>query len=197
MFLDEPTSSLDSFSALKICKVLKSIANAGSSVLFTIHQPSSEIFNSFDHLLLLNEGCLMYQGPIEDVASYFAGKGYGIPVGYNTADWIIHVSQSSSLEDLEKQGFFPMDKRVIAQADEINLVESNSGPSHVSVVTEIVMLFQREIRAIYRDSRATLARYGITSLLGLLIGTIFFGVGKTNPEVYSVSLNYYLSHYIQ
>ena len=56
VFLDEPTSGLDSFSAVQLCEVLKKVALAGSSVLFTIHQPSSEIFNSFDSLILLNKG---------------------------------------------------------------------------------------------------------------------------------------------
>jgi ABC-type multidrug transport system ATPase subunit len=50
VFLDEPTSGLDSFSALQLSKVLKKVANAGASVLFTIHQPQSDIFDSFDHL---------------------------------------------------------------------------------------------------------------------------------------------------
>lgn len=68
----EPTSGLDSFSAMQLIKVLKKIANAGCSVLFTIHQPSSEVFNSFDRVILLNRGCVMYQGPVQDVPDYFA-----------------------------------------------------------------------------------------------------------------------------
>jgi ABC-type multidrug transport system ATPase subunit len=47
VFLDEPTSGLDSFSAVQLCQVLKKVANAGSSFLCTIHQPTSEIFSSF------------------------------------------------------------------------------------------------------------------------------------------------------
>lgn len=87
--LDEPTSGLDSYSAVQLCQVLKKVANAGSSVLFTIHQPSSEIFNSFDHLILLNKGRVMYQGAVADVPDYFAARGHPSPPNYNPADFIM------------------------------------------------------------------------------------------------------------
>lgn len=90
VFLDEPTSGLDSFSAVQLCLVLKKVANAGASVLFTIHQPSSEIFNStFDHLILLSQGRVMYQGPVSGVTDYFSARAYPCPTNYNPADWIM------------------------------------------------------------------------------------------------------------
>jgi len=89
VFLDEPTSGLDSFSAVQLCQVLKKVANAGSSVLFTIHQPSSEIFNSFDRLILLNKGRVMYQGPVHGVPDYFGERGQPNPPNYNPADWMM------------------------------------------------------------------------------------------------------------
>jgi ABC-type sulfate/molybdate transport systems ATPase subunit len=69
--------------------VLKKVANAGASVLFTIHQPASEIFSTFDHLILLNKGRLMYAGPVTNVPAYFAMKDYPMPPNYNPADWIM------------------------------------------------------------------------------------------------------------
>ncbi len=89
VFLDEPTSGLDSFSAVQLCQVLKKVANAGASVLFTIHQPSSEIFNSFDHLILMNRGRVMYQGSVSGVPDFFAERGKPNPTNYNPADWIM------------------------------------------------------------------------------------------------------------
>ena len=46
---------------MQVVQVLKKIAQAGCAVLFTIHQPSSDVFNSFDRLLLLNRGRVLYQ----------------------------------------------------------------------------------------------------------------------------------------
>lgn len=89
LFLDEPTSGLDSFSAVKLCQVLKKVANSGASVLFTIHQPSSNIFASFDRLILLHKGRVMYQGPVSQIKSYFGDRGYPSPPDYNPADWIM------------------------------------------------------------------------------------------------------------
>jgi len=89
VFLDEPTSGLDSFSAVQLVKVLKKVANAGASVLFTIHQPSSEVFEMFDHFILMNKGRVMYQGPTSGVETYFADRGHPMPPRYNPADFVM------------------------------------------------------------------------------------------------------------
>lgn len=56
VLLDEPTSGLDSTTAAKITKILKKEASTGKTIVATIHQPSSEIFNMFDRLILLHDG---------------------------------------------------------------------------------------------------------------------------------------------
>jgi ATP-binding cassette, subfamily G (WHITE), member 2, SNQ2 len=53
LFLDEPTSGLDSQSAWAIVNFLRELANHGQAILCTIHQPSAELFQEFDRLLLL------------------------------------------------------------------------------------------------------------------------------------------------
>ena len=72
---------------MQVINVLKKIAHAGCSVLFTIHQPSSDVFNSFDRLILLNKGMVMYQGPVSEVPEYFARHNHPMPPMFNPADW--------------------------------------------------------------------------------------------------------------
>jgi ABC-type multidrug transport system ATPase subunit len=48
LFCDEPTSGLDSFMAMSIVDAMRSMANQGKTIICTIHQPSSEIFEKFD-----------------------------------------------------------------------------------------------------------------------------------------------------
>jgi ABC-type multidrug transport system ATPase subunit len=100
---------LDSFSAVQLCEVLKKVSNAGASVLFTIHQPASEIFSNFDHLILLNKGQIMYAGSVSNVPAFFAMHDYPMPPNYNPADWIMvriicsaFITESLGLESLLK-----------------------------------------------------------------------------------------------
>ncbi|KAF9777952.1 hypothetical protein BJ322DRAFT_1025521 [Thelephora terrestris] len=56
LLLDKPTSGLDSQSAWAIVSFLRTLADNGQAILCTIHQPSAELFQVFDRLLLLRKG---------------------------------------------------------------------------------------------------------------------------------------------
>ncbi len=100
LFLDEPTSGLDSRAALIVLRVIRKIARRGRSVVCTIHQPSAELFQMFDRLLLLKSGGReVYFGPVGpegvEVASYFMhapieDKFYKpqLPAQVNVASWM-------------------------------------------------------------------------------------------------------------
>ena len=67
LLLDEPTSGLDSSTALRIVKMLKKEAQAGMTIVATIHQPSGEVFDQFDRLIVLHDGYTLYQGPLNEL----------------------------------------------------------------------------------------------------------------------------------
>lgn len=54
VFLDEPTSGLDSAMARDVISIVQYLAREGRTVISTIHQPSEDIYQMFDRLLLLD-----------------------------------------------------------------------------------------------------------------------------------------------
>ena len=50
LLCDEPTSGLDSFMAMSIVETMKNLAKNGKTIICTIHQPSSELFEMFDKI---------------------------------------------------------------------------------------------------------------------------------------------------
>lgn len=93
LFLDEPTSGLDSYNAQNVIQSLHTLAQRYKrTVIFTIHQPQSNIVNLFDRLVLLAKGQMVYSGEAVKVKSHFEGIGYQCPEGWNTADWLIDLT---------------------------------------------------------------------------------------------------------
>ena len=78
--------------------LLRKLANNGQSILITIHQPSSKLFQIFDQLLLLDKsGRTLYFGEIGHDASklikYFERNGaVECEVGQNPAEWVLNVT---------------------------------------------------------------------------------------------------------
>ncbi len=72
LFLDEPTSGLSSGDSENVMDLLHELTLRGKLVLTVIHQPSSEIFKSFDRVLLLDlQGHLVFYGnPIESIVHF-------------------------------------------------------------------------------------------------------------------------------
>ena len=94
LFLDEPTTGLDSQGAFNIVRFLKKLASAGQAVLCTIHQPNSVLFQMFDRLLLLQRGGrTVYFGEIGKdarmVTDYFGRYGAHCPVDANPAEFML------------------------------------------------------------------------------------------------------------
>lgn len=50
IFLDEPTTGLDAKAAAIVMRAVKNVGNTGRTVVCTIHQPSIEIFESFNEV---------------------------------------------------------------------------------------------------------------------------------------------------
>lgn len=76
IFMDEPTSGLDARAAAIVMRAVRNTVDTGRTVVCTIHQPSIDIFESFDELLLLKRGGkVIYAGPLgrhsQSIIDYF------------------------------------------------------------------------------------------------------------------------------
>ena len=89
LFCDEPTSGLDSFMAMAIVESMKDLAKTGKTIICTIHQPSSEIFEMFDKICFISEGRLAFIGDQARAVEFFEVQGFKCPEKYNPADYYI------------------------------------------------------------------------------------------------------------
>ncbi|KAK1295578.1 Pleiotropic drug resistance protein 3 [Acorus calamus] len=102
IFMDEPTSGLDARAAAIVMRAVKNVVNTGRTVVCTIHQPSIDIFETFDEMILMKRGGqIIYSGLLGQnstkLIEYFEGIP-GVPKirdNYNPATWVLEVTSSS------------------------------------------------------------------------------------------------------
>jgi ABC-type multidrug transport system ATPase subunit/ABC-type multidrug transport system permease subunit len=98
MFLDEPTTGLDSATAYEVMSAVRRLANQRRTIVATIHQPSRHSFELFDKLILLAKGKIIYFGSNRnsDVIDYFTLPPSPFQFAYDTsrnpAEFIIDIA---------------------------------------------------------------------------------------------------------
>ncbi|KAJ4873477.1 ABC transporter G family member 29 [Raphanus sativus] len=111
IFMDEPTSGLDARAAAIVMRTVRNTVDTGRTVVCTIHQPSIDIFEAFDELLLMKRGGqVIYAGPLgqnsHKIIEYFQ-KIHAIPGvleikdKYSPATWMVEVSSMAAEAKLE------------------------------------------------------------------------------------------------
>ncbi|KAG0455230.1 hypothetical protein HPP92_024522 [Vanilla planifolia] len=102
IFMDEPTSGLDARAAAIVMRAIRNTVNTGRTVVCTIHQPSIDIFETFDELLLMQRGGqLIYAGELGHHSSHLIEYFESIPgvpkipEGYNPATWVLEITSPS------------------------------------------------------------------------------------------------------
>jgi ABC-type multidrug transport system ATPase subunit/ABC-type multidrug transport system permease subunit len=128
LFLDEPTSGLDAYNAFNVIESLVTLAKTYKrTIVFTIHQPRSNIVALFDQLVLLAKGKTVYSGEFSQCQHYFDNIGYACPPGFNIADYLVDLTMHLA-------------SPVISFEDEIPLLsnrDGSTGPSSTRAVKSI------------------------------------------------------------
>ena len=66
---------------------LKALAVEDRTIVATIHQPSSQMFQMFDRLFLMAEGRIVFAGKPSEVADVFDSYGFRFPKDYGLSDY--------------------------------------------------------------------------------------------------------------
>lgn len=123
IFLDEPTTGLDSFTATSVMEILGDLARKdGRTVISTIHQPNSDIFEMFDRLTLLAKGKIIYFNEAKYSVEYFGSIGFQCPDLSNPADFFMSMMSIESIENdtaTEKGSVVDNRDEIQAQYEEI------------------------------------------------------------------------------
>ena len=93
--LDNVTAGLDSSTALEMIRVFKSFAVDGQrTVVAGLRQVGEAVYDTFDHVLLLDQGRQVYFGPRTKAKSYFQNLGFECLPGQTTADFLCACTDS-------------------------------------------------------------------------------------------------------
>lgn len=93
LFLDEPTTGLDSTTAQSLIETLKRIAErTRMTIILTIHQPRASILALFTRIVFMSQGKLIYNGTMQGCLDHFVTHfNLRCPEHENPADFVMDM----------------------------------------------------------------------------------------------------------
>ena len=201
---DEPTSGLDAFGAQQVVRVLKDLASDGNTVILSIHQPRSSIFEMIDDICLLSEGRVIYCGTREGVLPYFEELGHKCPSHFNPAEFLADlVAVDHTSEETERESMARIDKLAATyrasnpasatpRADALQDGARQSTPSSrrvaepgCSLPRQIALLLGRSWKQIRRDKATLVSRASSQLSSAVVFSAIYWKLGMKQSDIQS------------
>ncbi|XP_021846147.1 ABC transporter G family member 39 isoform X2 [Spinacia oleracea] len=195
IFMDEPTSGLDARAAAIVMRTVRNTVDTGRTVVCTIHQPSIDIFEAFDELLLMKRGGqVIYAGPLghqsHELIEYFEA----IPAvpkikdGYNPATWMLDIStpQLETQLDIDFAEYYANSSSYQRNQDlivEISSPSPSSSDLHFPTkysqpfLVQFKACFWKQYWSYWRNPQYNVVRFVLTISIGLIFGIIFWNKG--------------------
>ncbi|KAH1116652.1 hypothetical protein GLYMA_17G039300v4 [Glycine max] len=207
IFMDEPTTGLDARAAAVVMRAVKNVVGTGRTVACTIHQPSIDIFEAFDELILMKAGGrLTYAGPLgkhsSRVIEYFESIP-GVPKikdNYNPSTWMLEVTSRSAEAELgidfaqiyRESTLYEQNKELVEQ---LSSPPPNSRdlyfPSHFpqNGWEQFKACLWKQHLSYWRSPSYNLMRIIFVAVSSLLFGILFWKQGKkinSQQDVFNV-----------
>jgi len=212
IFLDEPTTGLDTFTALHLLHLLRKLSRQGATVIFSIHQPRSSIFSLFDSVLLLNgHGEEAYFGPAEKAVDFLTTCGVRMSGPDNPADFLLDsVAVVRNTENLNPDDFpflppptqaqdvaagfrsqkiddvhHEIDAVKRAYASDSQLPPALDSPYPQNILTQILVVSGRAAVNKLRDPIATFVSIVVSLFFAALVGSIYWQLPRDQTGLHN------------
>ncbi|KFK34600.1 hypothetical protein AALP_AA5G166700 [Arabis alpina] len=185
IFMDEPTTGLDARAAAIVMRAVKNVADTGRTIVCTIHQPSIDIFEAFDELVLLKRGGRMiYTGPLGlhscHIIEYFESV-HGVPKirdNHNPATWMLNVSSQSAEVELgvdfakiyHESALYKSNSELVKQ-----LSQPDSGSSDIQFKRTFAQISSLIFGALFwKQGQVIDTQQSLFTVLGAIYGAVLF-----------------------
>ena len=132
IFLDEPTTGLDSYNAFEVIKTLNELCNENKMIIFTIHQPASELYSLLSKICILALGKTVYFGDSKYIYDYFAAAKLPIPLNYNPFEHFIEVTNISIVDEEYVKSAYPDIEKIENQMDKYKYLVGKMNEKYIS-----------------------------------------------------------------
>ncbi|XP_037427075.1 ABC transporter G family member 45-like isoform X2 [Triticum dicoccoides] len=197
IFMDEPTTGLDARSAAIVMRAVRKTVDTGRTIVCTIHQPSIEIFESFDELLLMKRGGrIIYSGSLGphscNMIKYFEAIP-GVPrikEGQNPAAWMLNVSSHTTeyeigLDYAEIYRRSSLYKENMILVDELGKPTPGTEDLHFPPIywqnfrAQCMACLWKQRCAYWKNPEHNVARFLNTFVQSTMFGVVFWQTGST------------------
>uniref|UniRef100_F6GUS2 ABC transporter domain-containing protein n=1 Tax=Vitis vinifera TaxID=29760 RepID=F6GUS2_VITVI len=204
IFMDEPTSGLDARAAAIVMRTVRNTVDTGRTVVCTIHQPSIDIFEAFDALLLMKRGGrVIYGGKLgnqsQNLIDYFQGiSGIPpIPDGYNPATWMLEITTPAAEERIgedfadlyrNSENF----REVEAAIKSFSVPPPGSEPLHFptmysqDAMTQFRTCLWKQNLVYWRSPEYNAVKILFSTISALIFGSVFWDVGSKRDSTQSL-----------
>ncbi|KAG1677139.1 hypothetical protein FOA52_000945 [Chlamydomonas sp. UWO 241] len=209
IFMDEPTSGLDARAASIVMRAVRNVGNSNRAVVVTIHQPSIEIFETFDNLLLLQRGGrTTYFGPLGFESNKLVGYLQAVPGcepmkdGLNPATWMLEItggaiSVSAKKVDADWPQLYAdgalgtgnadhaaeLVANLVGKLPPISVTGHGQGGAYAATFnSQVKALSYKFVAAYWRMPNYNYVRYVTAILVAVIYGSIYYKTGQLeNP----------------
>lgn len=205
LLLDEPTSGLDSASTHNVMQFVSRLCAENKTVICTIHQPSSLVYEMFTNVAILTAGETVYFGRREHIIDHFSAAGYQCPMYMNPAEYFISLVNSDfeGHADIKKlvQSFSSSSiASKVVQGIEADAAGARTAapviPVKPSALRQFVVLMQRNTLNNIRNPGIYWVRLAMYTMLAFMVGTMYLSTNDAISEEDMIPLLFYVQAFL-